>query len=154
MWRMIQRALLVTITGALLGLTANAVSPRRIPYITPPKVEAPPSDYIPLDDAKRLWARGDVFFLDARAAADYALGHIGNAFNLPVANFEEHYPQIAGMFTPETSIIVYCDGMECDLSHDLTKRLRQIGYKNVHILQNGWTVWQKAGLPTSTGEKP
>src|SRR5258708_4658302 len=106
MWRTLQRALLVTIAGALLGLAANAVSPRRIPYIAPPVV-VPVTDFIPFEEAKKLWRSGAGFFLDARAPADYAAGHIANAFSLPVEEFEAHYPQIAAMLTSDSIIVAY-----------------------------------------------
>ena len=44
-------------------------------------------------------------------------------------------------------IITYCDGESCDLSHELALFLKEMGYDNVRILVNGWTVWQHAGLP-------
>jgi len=154
MGRTLQRALWVTIAGALLGLAVNAVSPLRIPYITPPPAVVPSSDFIPLAEATEHWRSGAAFFLDARSPADYAAGHIANAFNVPAEAFDAHYTQVAGMLTPDTVIVTYCDGIECDLSHHLTDRLRQFGYKNVHILQNGWTVWRQAGLATSAGAQP
>jgi rhodanese-related sulfurtransferase len=149
---MVQRALVLTVASALLGLVANAVSPRGIPYRTPPKKEAPPTDYIPLEEAKQLWLSGIAFFFDARAKADYLAGHIANAFSLPLEEFDSRYPEVAGMLTPATPIVVYCDGENCDLSHDLTARLRDLGYQNVRILKNGWTVWRAAGHPTASGE--
>lgn len=149
----VQRAVLIIVVGATLGLVVNAVSPKRAPWIAPPKVEAPPSDFIPLADAKALWQSG-VFFLDARAPADYANGHIANSFNLPAEEFEPHYPQIASMLTTDMNIVAYCDGLECDLSHELTAKLRQLGYGKVKILQNGWTVWTNAAYATTKGDQP
>src|SRR5881628_1268316 len=142
----IQRALLIACVGAALGLAANAVSPRGIPFVAPPKVVVPPSDFIPLHEAKQLWQSGTAYFLDARAPADYVAGHIASAFNLPADEFDTHYAAVASMLTTGSVIVAYCDGVECDLSHDLTKRLRQLDYKNVRILKNGWTVWRGAGL--------
>jgi rhodanese-related sulfurtransferase len=92
--------------------------------------------------------------LDARPAADYAAGHIAHALSLPAEKFDTRYEQIAPMLAPDASIVCYCDGMECDLSHELAELLRERGYTNVHILVNGWTVWSKAGLPTRRGTEP
>jgi len=113
-----------------------------------------PSDFIPVDEAGQFWLASSGFFLDARAPADYAAGHITGAYNLPVEAFDARYPKVANMLTLETRLVVYCDGLKCDLSHDLTIRLRQLGYKNVRILQNGWTEWRAAGFSTSTGNQP
>jgi 3-mercaptopyruvate sulfurtransferase SseA len=57
------------------------------------------------------------------------------------------------MLAPDTAIVVYCDGTECELSHRVADKLHQLDYKNVRILLNGWTVWHGAGLPTETGAK-
>jgi rhodanese-related sulfurtransferase len=154
MWRTIQRAALIVLIGGALGLAANALSPRGIPYITPPKPSLQQQDTIPLAEAQKLWSTGATFFLDARSPADYAAGHIANAFNLPVEDFEQRYPAVAGMLTPESSIVVYCDGLQCDLSHRLMEKLRELGYQHVRVLVNGWTVWQTARLPAHRGDQP
>jgi rhodanese-related sulfurtransferase len=147
----IQRALLIGVLGAVLGLLANTVSPRRIPYITPPKKLVKAEEFLTLDQAKKLWSSGAGFFLDAREPADYAAGHIANAFNLPAANFEQHFPDIAQMLKFESPIVVYCNGEQCELSHRLADKLHEQGYKNIRLLHNGWTVWRNAGLPSETG---
>jgi rhodanese-related sulfurtransferase len=149
----VQRAFLIAVVGATLGLVANAVSPKRVPYITPPVVELPATDFIPLDEAKKAWESG-VFFLDARSPADYEAGHIANAFSLPAEEFQEHYGPIAAMITTDMNIVAYCNGLECDLSKDLKKQLNELGYAKVRILQNGWTVWTNAAYATSKGKQP
>lgn len=146
------RAAGIALASAILGLAVNAVSPRRIPYIAPPKTEAPATDYIPLDEAYELWSTGLGFFLDARPPADYAAGHIAHAFNVPANALDAHWPAIAPMLTAETPLVAYCDGEQCDLSHELKDALRRLGYQNVRVLKNGWTVWRAAGYPTQTGE--
>jgi rhodanese-related sulfurtransferase len=140
--------------GAALGLAANAISPRRIPIITPPKAPPQARDTVALEAAKALWGNGTAFFLDARATADYRAGHIAGALSLPIDEFDDHYPQIQPMLTAESAIVVYCDGTDCDLSHRLMDRLHELGYRNVRLLVNGWTTWHKAGLLTHTGDQP
>jgi 3-mercaptopyruvate sulfurtransferase SseA len=58
------------------------------------------------------------------------------------------------MMTPDMLVVVYCDGEKCELSHEVQARLRGLGYKNVRVLINGWTLWQAAGLPGHTGDQP
>ncbi len=149
-----QRALAIVLAGAALGLGVNAVSPRGIPLLTPPKEPPKAEDTVALSDAEDLWKGGTAFFLDARSPADYAAGHIAGALNLPVEDFEDHFPQIAPMLTPETTIIAYCDGQECDLSRRLVAKLRDLGYHNVRHLVNGWTAWHTADQMTHTGDQP
>ena len=162
MWRSLQRALIISLAGAVAGLAANAVRwdvdkqghPGRISFVTPPKAALGEKDTVTLQEARALWETGAVVFFDARAASDYAAGHIALALSLPVDAFEEHFSKIAGMLTPESKIVVYCDGLECDLSLRLVKRLRELGYKDARILVNGWTTWRTAGLATTQGAQP
>jgi rhodanese-related sulfurtransferase len=93
-------------------------------------------------------------FLDARAPADYQAGHIANALSLPAEAFPQHWPQVAPYLATDSRIVCYCDGTECDLSHELARMLREAGYTNVHLLRNGWTEWSRAGYPTSQGPQP
>jgi rhodanese-related sulfurtransferase len=148
------QALGILLLGAGLGLAANQISPRGLPLVTPVKPAPAADEFIPLDQANQLWRSGTAFFLDARAPADYAAGHIGNALNLPAQSFAQHFGQIAPMLTRESPLVLYCDGPECELSHRLRESLRQLGYTNTYLLSNGWTAWRQAGLPTTPGGPP
>lgn len=145
------QALLLVLLGMGLGLAANQISPRGIPLITPSEQALAAGEFIALDQAKQLWHRGAALFLDAREPADYAAGHIGNALNLPAQSFAQHFGEVAPLLTPDSELVLYCDGKECELSHRLAISLRQQGYTNLHILANGLTVWRQAGLPTTPG---
>jgi rhodanese-related sulfurtransferase len=144
------RGLIIILLGTGLGFAANQISPRGIPLITPPNQPAL-GEIIDLNHARALWQNGTVLFLDARQPDDYAAGHIGNALNLPALSFDQHFGEIAPLLTPHSELVLYCDGTECDLSHRLADNLRQLGYTNLHILFNGWTVWNQAGLPVTRG---
>lgn len=151
MARTIQRALLLSLLAAVLGLLHNSLSPKGIPLITPPKKVAKVEEFVPLEQAQALWSGGGAIFFDARKLEDYEAGHIPNAQSVPAEEFQQHFVRVAPMLTPETQIVVYCDGVECDLSHRLAEQLKQVGYTNVHMLFNGWTSWRDAGFPTETG---
>jgi rhodanese-related sulfurtransferase len=150
----LQRALLIVVAGVLCGLAANAISPRRLPYRTPPKPVLPAADTIALTNAVQLWQSGAGLFLDARAPADYAAGHIPFAHNLPVEGFDARYPAIAPMLSPALPLVLYCDGVECELSHQLLAKLRPLGFTNAHVLVNGMSVWRAAKLPVNQGAEP
>jgi rhodanese-related sulfurtransferase len=154
MRRTIQRALVIVLAGAVLGLAANAVPPRRIPYLTPRKAASRAEDTVALQQAQELWASGSAFFLDAREPADYAAGHIAGALSLPIEEFNDRFAPVERMLTPDATIIIYCDGLDCDLSERLMVRLRELGYHNVRHLVNGWSAWRRAELATHTGELP
>lgn len=137
----------IVLLGVAAGLAANQVSPRRLPWITPPKQAPIASEFIRLEEARQRWVEGATLFLDAREPADYQAGHIGNALNLPVLSFARKFGEIAPLLTPETRLILYCDGEECELSHRLKSELVPLGYTNIQLLHNGWSAWRKAGFP-------
>jgi rhodanese-related sulfurtransferase len=153
MFQSAQRALLIVALGSLIGLLSNGVSSKGIPLITPPKKAPKAEEFVPVAKAHDLWGAGGAFFLDARKPLDFEAGHIANALNLPVEEFGEYYPKLAPMLSPDSAIVVYCDGTECELSHRLADQLRQQGYTNVHMLFNGWTAWRSAGYPVEQGVK-
>lgn len=146
-----QRVLLMVLLGIVLGFASNAIVPKSIPLKTPPKKAPKAEEFIPLEKAHQLWNEGATYFIDARQPADYEAGHIANALNLPVEQFGEYFPKLAPMLSPDSSLIVYCDGTECELSHHLMEQLRQQGYTNIQILFNGWTAWKTAGFPILSG---
>jgi rhodanese-related sulfurtransferase len=145
------QALSIVLLGCGLGLAANQISPRGLPLVAAPKAPQTKGEFIPLEQANLLWQNGATLFLDAREPADYAAGHIGNALNLPAHSFAQNFGNVAPMLTPESELVLYCDGQECDLSHRLAASLRQQGYTNIHLLHNGWTAWRQAGLPVTLG---
>jgi rhodanese-related sulfurtransferase len=145
------RALILLVTAIALGLVGNTISPRGIPLKTPAARSVEEAELISLPQATELWENGIAVFLDARQPEDFVAGHIANAFNLPATSFEAHFDEIASMLTPESRIVIYCDGTECEFSHLLKERLGEMGFTSVHILFNGWTVWREAGLPTEQG---
>lgn len=147
----ITRALTIVLFGVGVGLAANQFSPRGLPLVAPPKQTHGARAFIGLDQAAQLWLTGAALFLDARDPSDYAAGHIGNALNLPAQSFAQSFGEVAPVLTPSSELVLYCDGKECELSHHLAVSLRQAGYTNLHLLQNGWSAWRQAGLPTARG---
>jgi rhodanese-related sulfurtransferase len=155
MRRALLQAVILMLAGAAIGLLVNAFLQKGIPLIRPPKPQLRDQDRIPLAEAKELWDLGTAFFLDARAPADYAAGHIALSHNLPVEQFDQYFPKMAAMLSPDSEIVVYCDGEQCDLSHSLMTLLRERGgYNHVRVLANGWTLWRNAGFPTESGAEP
>ena len=145
-----------------MGLGVNAMRidvspdghPRRLPLVAPAEQPPQASEVIPLREAEAAWRAGSVFFLDARSPADFAVGHVALAHNLPSEEFAQYYPQVSAMLTKDAALVVYCDGVQCELSRQLAVQLRSLGYTNVRLLINGWTVWRKAGLPTDPPSRP
>lgn len=144
------------VLAAAFGLAVNFARTDGIPLIGDWSVEARMTTVtgkrldISLPEAEKLYRDGAVVFLDARSADDYASGHIRGARSLPWQEVDQFFAEVAENLEPETPIITYCDGETCSLSHDLAVFLEDMGFINVRVLVNGWTVWQAAGLPVET----
>lgn len=151
--------------SATLAFTVNHFRTDPIPIIGDWSVDARFSDsageslVISLEQAKTLFEQKAVLFLDARPKEQYDQGHIQGALSLPQQEAESYFMEVASELEAgqvdingTKVIITYCDGDTCELSHSLALFLKDMGFNNVKVLVNGWTVWQKAGLPKEIGE--
>lgn len=102
---------------------------------------------IPLERARQLFEEEAAVFVDARPASQYADGHIQSALNIPWQEADSYFMDAFERLESAQVIITYCDGESCDLSHELALFLKEMGFDNVQVLVNGWTVWKEAGLP-------
>jgi len=98
---------------------------------------------ISLEDAKALFDKGGVVFLDCREPNEYKLGHIPGAINIPRGLLEF---QVEGKISDKNAnIVMYCKSggrgcLACESIGDM-------GYKNVKNMEGGWMAWEKAGYP-------
>jgi len=109
---------------------------------------------IGLEEAGRLFRQDAALFLDARPHDQYRQGHIRGALSLPWQEVDSSFMELVDRLDAAAMIITYCDGESCDLSHELALFLKDMGFENVRVLVNGWTVWQEAGLPTDGQQSP
>lgn len=148
------RIIIIAGLSAGLGLTFNASRQDSLPLIHVRDNStqlSPQSGEISLQDASRLFTSGQAVFLDARAAEDFAEGHIEGALSLPIFSFTQDFDALKSQMEGRT-VITYCDGEACELSRDLADQLKAHGLKDVLVLKNGWTLWKNSGLPTATGQ--
>jgi rhodanese-related sulfurtransferase len=98
---------------------------------------------ISVADAKALFDKGGVSFLDVRTAKEFKAGHIPGAVNVPRGLIEFK----VGKKLPDKNavIVVYCkSGGRSSLSSDT---LVKMGYKNIRNMDGGWKAWTEAGYP-------
>ena len=107
---------------------------------------------IGVEEAQRLFQQDAALFVDARPQSQYADGHIRGALSLPWHEVDRYYVEAAERLEGAAMIITYCDGESCDLSHELALFLKEMGFENVRVLVDGWSVWQQAGLPLQMGD--
>lgn len=88
---------------------------------------------------------GDLVVLDVRPALEYVAGHIPGAISIPLDELPSRLEEI-----PDgVSVVVYCRGRYCLLSHDAV-RLLSVAGRRVTLLEDGIVGWRRAGRPLST----
>lgn len=154
------QTLAIVALAAALGTGTSALRLGGIPLVQDWSAEALLRDGqgnredISLEDAARLFHEGCAVFLDARSAEEYLSGHIRGARSLPLHDADLLFEKAAGDVSPGTPLITYCDGEACSLSHDLATVLKKLGFEEVRVLVNGWTLWLENGLPVERGPQP
>ncbi|MGV8074216.1 MAG: rhodanese-like domain-containing protein [Syntrophobacteraceae bacterium] len=141
--------------AAVFGLTVNHVRSSRLALIADwsPKAQSASSHsgenlHIPLEEAEVLYFSQQAVFIDARSEEFYRMGHVQGARNLPWNSFDSKFAETMLGVSLDTPLITYCDGEGCGISNELALALIDKGFTNVHVLVNGWSVWQQANLPT------
>lgn len=97
-----------------------------------------------LEDGRRM------VILDARAASDYALFHIPGAIPAPYYDIENVMARIP---RDGTWVIAYC-GCPHAASGRVMDYLREHGYPNTAVLDEGIIHWRDEGYPIVTGSEP
>jgi rhodanese-related sulfurtransferase len=107
---------------------------------------------ITLAQAYAMFQHGTAVFVDARYAAEYRLGHIKGAVNLPYKELDKYIEGLKSI-PKDTTVVTYCDGGECKLSIDLALKLAEMGYRHVRIFFAGWTEWESANYPIEKSQE-
>lgn len=94
---------------------------------------------MPASDVQTLNATGQVYIIDIRAAADFALGHIVNAHNVALADIVTHIESVD--LTPYTKVAIVCyTGQTAGFAASL---LRLLGYEKVFSMKWGMCAWNE-----------
>ncbi|MDQ3624233.1 MAG: rhodanese-like domain-containing protein [Verrucomicrobiota bacterium] len=92
----------------------------------------------------QLWGAA-VLWVDARPRARFEREHIPGAVLLNEDEWEQLVPGFLDAWNPEQTIVVYCDGGECDASHAVGRRLKEeLKLDNsIWVLKGGWDAWRR-----------
>ena len=84
----------------------------------------------------------DFIIIDARRPDEFNKGHIPGAINIYALDEPDiRVPKMLNLQNNKT-LIVYCDGGNCDLSHELANELiNVVHYPKVFIYSGGWEEW-------------
>ncbi|MCL4176282.1 MAG: hypothetical protein KJ072_00835, partial [Verrucomicrobia bacterium] len=96
-----------------------------------------------------------VVFIDARSRQLYEEGHVPGAFHLdhfyPEATLAEVLPVVLSAET----IVVYCNGGDCEDSEFTAVFLREAGVPDdrMRVYGGGMEEWRQQGLPVELGHR-
>jgi rhodanese-related sulfurtransferase len=155
--RILRETILILIISFAAGLVFNWFRPDRLSLVSDWTVEGQlkarfgEKAVISFEEARQAFISKNGVFLDARPANEFQAGHIQGARNIPVDAFDRHFGKATADLSLDSVLITYCDGEACTLSIKLAKKLKEMGYENIRILVNGWSLWRKHHLPEAEG---
>jgi rhodanese-related sulfurtransferase len=97
--------------------------------------------------AHALYEQKGVVFVDARPAEMFMAGHIKGAVSLPVDEADRLMEAFVEAHDPNTHIVTYCSGRECEDSHMLADKLTDYGFTHVQVFVDGFPAWKAEGYP-------
>jgi rhodanese-related sulfurtransferase len=157
LFTVIVRAALIALAFSIVGLGANLIPSRHIPWIYSPAQEIIVSGQklpvISTEDASKSINDPLNIFIDTREEKDYMKGHVAGAFSLPPDEKEIRFPGLEPMITSDARLIVYCYGPECDMAEKVAAFLLDLGYPNLAIMQEGYLEWEKKGFPIERSDR-
>lgn len=89
---------------------------------------------------------GAVTILDVRPEAEFALGHLPGAVNVPISELQRRLSELP----KRREIVAYCRGPYCVMSFEAVAALRSKGYR-VRRLEDGFPEWKAAGHAIEMG---
>jgi rhodanese-related sulfurtransferase len=106
---------------------------------------------VTLEQAHKIWERGEALFLDARPPDEFQEQHVPGALNLQPEKLAESGPAALAGIPKDRQIVVYCDQESCNLALQMAAKLQSLGFSNVTAFLGGFRAWDEAGHPTATG---
>lgn len=91
----------------------------------------------------RLNKGEQILVLDVRPATDYADGHVPGATNVPVESLPQRLPDLADWRQRPLAVICRTNRR----SGEAARQLREQGFRNVLLVNDGMLAWQQAGFP-------
>ena len=154
----VYEALLISALGIALGLLIN----RQLLWdvLTDQNVAVPVQSEtdkrlvpVALDETREIIKNG-AFLIDARPIEFYREGHIAGALSLPLSTPDSDIEHFRSRVPANATVIVYCDGYDCNDSNLLGLKLLAAGYREVLIYEGGFSEWEEENLPVRKGDVP
>ena len=144
----IHEALLLIAAAIVLGFSYTFVTKQGFFSEKKPAHSAAAAnlEMVSLEKAKELYETKSALFIDARHDFEYKMGHIHDAINIALKEIDTHRIRLEGI-PKEKTLIVYCDGVECNSSIELALKLMELKFTTVRVFFGGWQEWKENNLP-------
>ena len=94
------------------------------------------------DEAYNFIEEDNAVLFDARPNSRFEKEHVPGAFSLPFNDFIEFYKNHIDL-NKSRSILIYCDGLDCNASQRVADKLVQRGFTRVFNIREGWEAWKQ-----------
>lgn len=101
---------------------------------------------ITTDQMKQIIKTGNALVIDSRNSEAYLKGHIPTAINIPFLDVFNYIEKLQSI-PRDTLIIIYCEGVHCELSKNLSQFLKGMNFTRTFIYHDGIKVWNAQNLP-------
>ena len=140
-------AALLFFSGFILIVASNLFAGRDFRTVDTAKLHS-----MVVDNAHRMEARQTIKFMviDARPKKEYDKTHILSAISVPEANFAK----LKDLLPKDRNAIltVYCDSAKNEC-RNWAKKAAAMGYTNIFIYSEGFTVWKDKKMPVAPLEE-
>lgn len=136
--------------GSPSDVTTQQPSPEQPRATAMPSTELP-AGHITIAQARSLFDQNSIF-VDARRKEVYAEGHVAGSFRADMASFKTGDPAWVSAFPKDLTLVVYCNGGDCDESEHVAQLLEASGFQTIYVMHDGFPGWKAAGHPIETGE--
>ena len=91
---------------------------------------------------KQVDNKADMVIIDSRPKRKkYDKGHVATAISIPDSQFNKLTDQLPQ--DKNKTLVFYCGGLKCPLSHKSAKKAIALGYTNVKVFSAGYPAWKK-----------
>jgi rhodanese-related sulfurtransferase len=149
--RDLRRLGILVAASTALGLLVNALSATPVPLASAdgPGAWQDLAERVTVSELGTMLTGGRGFLLlDVRGADAFQRSRSPKALNVPAPEFMERYgrPGLASLLKAADGIVVLCDSEACPSADRVARQLKDLGFRDVRVLQGGWKSYRASGL--------
>jgi len=101
---------------------------------------------VDVNEARKIVHEKESVVIDALGPESFRRQHLPGALNIPSDDADLDGKIRDKVPSKDTRVLVYCSDPECQASPKVYRRLKELGYSDVHEFSGGLKAWAEAGL--------